>query len=172
MVGWPIRATGWPCKIFVLQNSWESFVIMERVRKSVAWRWKCLKQLTFELYWRRHWVPNTNIKCSHHWSKHITIRWKSRDKERYSKNIFEHNMLRYRIYPFELRCDIKRSIDSQTNNVEEPTDTKWMSRQQISRPTRNAPGIAGFLRISDVIQDVNETIPVEWFERHCKVYKE
>ena len=65
------------------------------------------------------------------------------------------------LYPFELRCDIKRSIDSQTNNVEEPTDTKSMSRQQISRPTRNAPGIAGFLRISDVIQDVNETIPVE-----------
>ena len=28
------------------------------------------------------------------------------------------------LYPFELRCDIKRSIDSQTNNVEEPTDTK------------------------------------------------
>lgn len=28
------------------------------------------------------------------------------------------------LYPFELRCDIKRSIDSQTNNVEEPTETK------------------------------------------------
>ena len=108
MVGWPIRATGWPCKIFVLQNSWESFVIMERVRKSVAWRWKCLKQLTFELYWRRHWVPNINIKCSHHWSKHITIRWKSRDKERYSKNIFEHNMLRYRIY-IHLNLDVTLS---------------------------------------------------------------
>ena len=37
-----------------------------------------------------------------------------------------------------------------------------MNVEATDFPTaRNAPGIAGFLRISDVIQDVNETIPVE-----------
>ena len=45
---------------FALENSWKSFIILDRVSRSIFWQWKCLLKSTH------------NPKCAHHLQKLIT----------------------------------------------------------------------------------------------------
>ena len=71
MVPRSIRKYHFSCEEFAPQNRWKNFVILERVRRIVAWHWKSLKI----------WIPIIITKPTQLWSKFtITIR-DSRDKE-------------------------------------------------------------------------------------------